>query len=56
MTAGRTVNSASKDWGTPRKYVEAVTSLPVAIRHLAAPLLSQFFAREPHDDVNGIFE
>jgi len=24
MTAGRTVNSLSQDWGTPRKYVDAV--------------------------------
>lgn len=24
MTAGRTVNSLSRDWGTPKKYVEAV--------------------------------
>ena len=24
MTAGRTVNSVSQDWGTPRKYVDAV--------------------------------
>lgn len=24
MTAGRTVNSTSQDWGTPKKYVEAV--------------------------------
>jgi hypothetical protein len=24
MTAGRTINSQSQDWGTPRKYVEAV--------------------------------
>jgi 16S rRNA G966 N2-methylase RsmD len=24
MTAGRTVNSKSKDWGTPKKYVDAV--------------------------------
>ena len=24
MTAGRTVNSISQDWGTPRKYVDAV--------------------------------
>ena len=24
MTAGRTVNSKSKDWGTPHKYVDAV--------------------------------
>jgi len=24
MTAGRTVNSQSQDWGTPRKYVDAV--------------------------------
>ncbi len=26
MTAGRSVNSQSKDWGTPPKYVEAVKS------------------------------
>lgn len=26
MTAGRTVNSLSKEWGTPEKYVEAVRS------------------------------
>ena len=24
MTAGRTVNSLSQDWGTPKKYVDAV--------------------------------
>jgi len=24
MTAGRTVNSSSQDWGTPKKYVDAV--------------------------------
>ncbi len=24
MTAGRTVNSQSKDWGTPKKYVDAI--------------------------------
>jgi hypothetical protein len=24
MTAGRTINSQSQDWGTPKKYVEAV--------------------------------
>jgi len=27
MTAGRTVNSISQDWGTPRKYVEAVRTV-----------------------------
>jgi hypothetical protein len=27
MTAGRTTNSLSQNWGTPRKYVEAVKSV-----------------------------
>ncbi len=27
MTAGRTTNSLSQDWGTPRKYVDAVRSV-----------------------------
>jgi len=27
MTAGRTVNSISQDWGTPRRYVEAVRTV-----------------------------